>query len=145
MEPFHPPSVHLPIGLLIGNAVFTVLYLRRGEPSLEMAAFHCLWLGTLLLLPAVVTGTWEAARQLFGPNPRNDALGWINAHAAAGLSLFGVYWRAWQLRRRNPRLLDQADTRRSYLFWLAVGAVLVVVSGWLGGHMVYVLRLGVTE
>jgi hypothetical protein len=62
MSPLHPFTVHLPIGLLIGNAIMTALYLWRGDRSLETAAYHCLWLGWLLLLPAVVTGTIDAAR-----------------------------------------------------------------------------------
>lgn len=143
MYTVHPLTVHLPIGLLIGNALFTLLYLRRGEKSLEIAAFHCLWLGTLLLLPAVATGTYEAVRHLFDPvRPRADALGWINAHAIAGIAVIVVYWQAWQRRRRNAALLDGPE-RRGYLGLLGLGVLLLITSGWLGGHMVYSLGVGV--
>lgn len=145
MYTVHPLTVHLPIGLLIGNALFTLLYLRRGEKSLEAAAFHCLWLGTLLLLPAVATGTYEAVRHLFDPvRPRADALGWINAHAIAGVAVIVVYWMAWQQRRRTPGLLDDPVRRRGYLGLLGIGVLLLIVSGWIGGHMVYSLGVGVT-
>lgn len=145
MHPLHPITVHLPIGLLAGNVILTLLYLRRRDPTLEVSAFHCLWLGWLLLLPAVASGTWDAARQLLDTaNPRPDALPWVNAHAVAGLGLMVVYWQAWQIRRRRPGVLDDAAARRGYLARIGAGAALLLLSGWLGGQLVYVLRLGVS-
>jgi uncharacterized membrane protein len=143
MYPFHPLTVHLPIGLLLGNALLTALYLRRSDQGLEVAAYHCLWLGWLGLLLAIAAGTFDAARQIFGSPARDDALGWLNAHALVGLAILIVYWQAWQIRRRNPQVLEDATRRRGYLARLALGVVLVVVDGWLGGHLVYSLRLGV--
>jgi uncharacterized membrane protein len=122
----------------------TALYLWRSDRSLETAAYHCLWLGWLLLLPAVVTGTIDAARQVFDPlHPREDALVWVNAHALAGVAIMIVYWQAWQARRRNPAILDDAGARRGYLALLTLGTMLVVLTGWLGGQLVYSLRLGI--
>jgi uncharacterized membrane protein len=141
---FHPLTVHLPIGLLLGNALLTLLYLRRGDRAFEISAFHCLWLGWLGTLLVIVTGTFDAVRQLFSAaNPRGDALGWINAHALAGFTILAVYWQAWQIRRRNPEVLLDAQTRPGYLARLAFGMALVVLDGWLGGYLVYTLRLGV--
>jgi uncharacterized membrane protein len=144
MYPFHPLTVHLPIGLLVGNALLTMLYLRRREPALETSAFHCLWLGWLGTLLAVATGTLDAVRQLFrATNPRGDALGWINSHALVGVAILVIYWQAWQIRRRAPGVLADRQARRGYLARLAIGVVLLVLDGWLGGHLVYTLRLGV--
>jgi uncharacterized membrane protein len=145
MYPLHPLTVHLPIGLLLGNALLTLLYLRRSEPGFEISAFHCLWLGWLGALLAIAAGTFDAARQLLSAtNPRTDALGWINAHALVGFAILVVYWQAWQIRRRNPGVLANPDARRSYLARLVIGVALLVLDGWLGGHLVYSLRLGVT-
>ena len=144
MYPFHPLSVHLPVGLLLGNAALTALYLRRGDRSLEQAAYHCLWLGWLGALLAIGTGTLDAARQLFGAAGLPEgALNWVNAHAGVGLLILVVYWQLWQLRRRNPAILDDPGTRRGYLARLALGVLLLLLDGWLGGHLVYSLRLGV--
>lgn len=146
MYPFHPLTVHLPIGLLLGNAVLTVLYLRARQPAFETSAFHCLWLGWLGVLLALATGTFDAVRQLFyASQPRDDALGWINAHALVGIAILVVYWQAWQMRRRNPATLAEPGTRRVYLIRIMLGVILVVLDGWLGGHMVYALRLGVSS
>lgn len=144
MDPLHPFTVHMPIGLLLGNAIMTALYLRRNDRTLETAAYHCLWLGWLLLLPAVTTGTIDAARQVLDPaRPRDDALVWVNAHAFTSLALMVVYWQAWQARRRNPGILDDARLRSGYLARIVIGAFLVLLTGWLGGQLVYSLRMGI--
>jgi uncharacterized membrane protein len=143
MYALHPLTVHLPIGLLIGNALLTALYLRRGDPALETSAYHCLWLGWMLTLPAVLTGTYAAVRHLTGSPAGGSALGWINAHALVGIALVVVYWQAWQQRRRNPALLGDARMRRGYLVRLGLGVGLLLLDGWIGGHMVYVLGVGV--
>jgi uncharacterized membrane protein len=145
MYPFHPLTVHLPIGLLLGNALLTLLYLRRGDLAFETSAYHCLWLGWLGALLAIAAGTLDAARHLLaGANPRTDALGWINAHALVGFAILIVYWQAWQIRRRNPGVLANTTARRGYLARLMLGVALLVLDGWLGGHLVYSLRLGVS-
>ena len=143
MYPLHPLTVHLPIGLLLGNALLTLLYLRRGDPAFETSAFHCLWLGWLGALLAIATGTFDAARQLLSTtNPRGDALKWVNAHALVGFTILAIYWQAWQIRRRDPQVLANPTMRRGYLARLALGVALLVLDGWLGGHLVYSLRLG---
>jgi uncharacterized membrane protein len=140
--PIHPLTVHLPIGLLLGNAVLTLLALRRADPTLETAAYHCLWLGFLCILPAVAAGTWDAVRYLTNPAANPAALIWINAHAASGIVLAILYWQAWQIRRRNANVLSDPAARRGYLIRLAIGAVLIILSGWLGGHLAYGLGVG---
>ncbi len=145
MYPIHPLTIHLPIGLLIGHAILTVLAIRRNDRGMEQAAYHCLWLGTLLLVPAVVSGTLAAAYELVGSDtPRNDALWWINAHAISGLAVLVVYWQTWLLRRRTPAIVF-GEQRRMYLLRTGLGVALLVVSGWLGGHMVYSLGVGVSR
>jgi uncharacterized membrane protein len=140
--PIHPITVHLPIGLLLGNAILTVLYLRRSASELEVAAYHCLWLGFVGMLPAIAAGTWDAVRYLNGPVVHPEALMWINAHAISGLALAIVYWQAWQIRRRNPQIIADALQRRGYLVRLSIGVALLILSGWIGGHMVYALEIG---
>jgi uncharacterized membrane protein len=144
MYPFHALTTHLPIGLLLGNALLTALYLRRGDTTLETGAYHCLWLGWFGAALAVASGIFDAARQLLdSAKPRTDALTWINAHALVGIMILVVYWQAWQMRRRRPDILADPVARRGYLARLALGVTLIVVDGWLGGHLVYSLRLGI--
>ena len=140
--PLHPLVVHLPIGLLIGNALLTILYLWRGNSEIERAAYHCLWLGLLLGLPTIAAGVWDAVQYLVRVEQYPNALVWINGHAIAGAVVALVYWQAWQIRRRNPTVLDDTMRRRGYLAWVSAGVIFLFVSGWTGGHMVYELGIG---
>jgi uncharacterized membrane protein len=145
MGPVHPIFVHLPIGLLIGNMILTLWYLRSAGPDrrdVEIAAFYCLKLGLLLVLPAIAAGTWDALAHVSRGLGAASNIMWINAHALAGVLMCVAYWQAWNIRRRNPAVLDQPFARRGYLARLALGAVLLLVGGWIGGHMVYTLRIG---
>ncbi len=146
MNVVHPLTVHLPIGLLIGSLLFTLLALRGGDQSYAQAGYHCLRAGWLALLPAVAAGLWDASRLVFGASaPHTDALGLVNAHAASGLALMVAYWQAWQIRRRMPAVLDDPQRRRGYLLWLAIGTALLLLSGWLGGQLVYAQGVGVAR
>jgi uncharacterized membrane protein len=138
--PLHPLTVHFPIALLLASGLLTWLYLRSGQHAYETSAFHCMalgWLGTLL---ALLSGAIDAWRQL----PLDAALGWVNAHAASGLALALVFGQALLQRRRNPAILASGGpVRRGYLARIALGCGLVVLSGWLGGQLVYELGLGI--
>jgi uncharacterized membrane protein len=145
MYPLHPFTVHFPIALLLANGLLTLLYLRRGDQALETSAYHCLVLGWLGALLATFTGAIDALRRLTGPDaPRDNLLlTWVNAHAAVGIMLVIVYGYALQHRRRHPTILADPHKRRGYLRLLLLGAILVILDGWLGGYLVYTLRLGV--
>lgn len=145
MYALHPITVHFPLALLLVSGLFTVIALRRGDARWETSAYHCLIVGWLAGVVALLTGTVDAVRQLVGPDaPRdNELVGWVNAHAIANLGAMGVYGQALLRRRRRADLLDDPDARRRYLWLHAVGAALLLAGGWIGGHLVYVLGLGV--
>ena len=139
MYALHPAVVHFPIALLLLNLLLTLWYLRSPDAFFERAAYGALALGWWAALAAILTGTVATALEWpFRPG----VLGWINAHAALGFALLLVYGRALLWRRRVPDVLRGPDRRR-YLGLLVAGAVLVAVDGWLGGHLVYRLGVGV--
>ncbi|HMQ34916.1 MAG TPA: DUF2231 domain-containing protein [Chloroflexaceae bacterium] len=144
MYALHPFTVHFPLALLLVSGAFTVLALRRGG-GWETSAYHCLLVGWLAGVVALLTGTLDAVRQLAGPDaPRDNAtIGWVNAHAIANLAALAVYGQALLRRRRNAGILADPESRRGYLRLHALGAALLLVGGWLGGYLVYALGLGV--
>lgn len=144
MYALHPFSVHFPIALLLVSSLFTVLAVRSAHGSWDSSAYHCLVVGWLAGVVAVLTGLLDAGRQLVGPDvPRdNELIGWVNAHAFVNIAALVVYGQALLRRKRNPAVLAAGRARRDYLWLHAVGVVLIVVGGWLGGHLVYVLGLG---
>ena len=139
MYALHPAVVHFPIALLLLNLLLTLRYLRTPDSFTERAAYGALVLGWWAALAAITTGTIAVA--LDWPL-RPEVLAWVNAHAALGLALLIVYGRALLLRRRNPAILHEPERRR-YLVMLILGAGIVAIDGWVGGHLVYQLRLGV--
>lgn len=138
MITIHPMLVHLPIGVLLASTLFALLARRWADAGYAQAALLCLQLGLLAVVPAVVSGVYDAWRQLTGPEiARTDVRILVsNLHAIATLAATGCYLRAWlEQRRRAQRLVEQPG-------WLAAGALLLVAGGWLGGYLVYRLGMG---
>jgi uncharacterized membrane protein len=131
--------IHFPIALLVLNLILTMWHLRWPDPFLERAAYGALLLGWWGAFAGVVTGTIATA--LVWP-VEPGVLTWLNAHAALGFALLYVYGRALLRRRREPGVLNGPGCR-GYLLLLITGATLLLLDGWIGGHMVYRLGVGV--
>ena len=118
----HPSTVHFPIALLLAGSALELWAARRERPDLIAAARLMLRLGWWAALAATLTGfatlavNWQRAQA---------TLGWINAHAATSLIVVAVYWRV-----ALPR--TTAQSRRPLLI---AGAALIILTGWLGGHL----------
>ncbi len=135
----HPAVIHFPITLLLLNGLLTLIFLRRPDLFLERSAYGALVLGWWGALVATITGVLATAVQW---PVQDDHLFWVNAHAVLGGVLLLVYGRALLMRRRDPQILH-SQHRRAYLLLLLIGMLLVVTSGWTGGHLVYQLGIGV--
>jgi uncharacterized membrane protein len=144
MYALHPFTVHFPIALLLASTLFTLMAARGADPW-ERSGYHCLIVGWIAGVVALLTGLPDALGQLTGPDaPRNSGLvGWVNAHAFANLGAVAIYGQALLRRRRSPAILADGAARRGYLTLHGAGAALILLGGWLGGHLVYVLKLGV--
>lgn len=144
MYAIHPLTVHFPVALLLTSSLFTLLYLRGRQQSFEISGYYCLVVGWLASLLSLLTGTIDAVRQVVGSDaPHRDAIQWVNAHAGISMLIVVVFGQALLRRRRDPALLDDPVGRVAYLRLLALGSVLIVIGGWLGGYLVYTLGLGV--
>jgi uncharacterized membrane protein len=144
MYPLHPFTVHFPIALLLVSGLFTLLAVRRGEGSWDSSAYHCLLVGWLAAVVATLTGLVDIARHLAGADGARvgGLIGWVNAHAFVNLAAVVVYGQALLQRRRRPAILADAAARAGYLRLHVLGALLLIAGGWLGGHLVYGLRIG---
>lgn len=136
---FHPAVIHFPIALLLVGSGLAFVATRRPDDFLERSGYGALLLGWWSTLVAIATGV--LAVTLTWPL-ENAELGWVNAHAVSGTAVLLIYGRALLQRRRDAQILYGAG-RRGYLLLLGLGALLVLVSGWTGGHLVYTLGLGV--
>jgi len=146
MLPLHPVTVHFPLALLLTSSLFTLLALRFKAGNWDSSAYHCLLIGCLGGLVALLTGTIDAVRQIVGPDATHTGgvVGWVNTHAFVSLAALVLYGRALLLRRRWKGLPHDTSARRTYLWLHAAGAMLLTVGGWLGGQLVYGFGLGVS-
>jgi uncharacterized membrane protein len=144
MYALHPFTVHFPLALLLVSGLFTLLAVRRAGAGWETSAYHCMLVGWLGGVVALLTGTLDAVRQLVGPDAVRDntLINWVNAHAFSTLAALVVYGQALLRRRRNQAILADPEARRGYLRLHVLGAALLLLGGWLGGHLVYGLGLG---
>src|SRR5215471_10029839 len=127
-HPIHPMLVAFPVGLLIFSLISDIIYLARwGGPVWNDVAMYTMAGGIVGALLAAVPGFVD----LFSiTNPRVKRIGiW---HMSINLVVVVLFLINCLMRYQAPR-------GTAGPIWLSViGIVLLAVSGWLGGEMVYV-------
>jgi uncharacterized membrane protein len=130
--------VHFPIALYLLGVLLTLGYLWRGTTDAERFAFWAFVLAWIGAGSAALTGLID----LGGLAPDDARRARINNHITSGVSLLiisglVVYFRfRWADALVSPR-------RWVYLALMAAGVVAVVITGWLGGNLVYELKVGI--
>jgi len=153
---FHPAVVHFPIALLIIAGLIGLVYLIRPFRSefrfITWWAMLGGWIGT-----AVAIGSGLLAQSGLSPDaPFRSLLNWHIGTGLGILVLFGfILYRAWlyttpKARKRRPAtaandLLDDPRARGWLAVLLVVGIVLVVISGWSGGELVFAWGVNVSN
>jgi uncharacterized membrane protein len=137
----HPLMVHFPIALISVSAFFHVASLaKRGNSYARYCAILAhgtLWLGALAAIPTVYFG-WQAFNSVNHDEAGHAAMlvhrAWALGTAAVLVILAG--WDAWR---------NKVETPPAWWFSSAViGAwLLVAVTAWYGGELVYRHGLGV--
>lgn len=134
----HPMVVHFPIALYLLGGLFTLGYLWRRTPDFERFAYWTFLLAWISVAAAVLAGLIDQ-----GPlDPNDPRRGTLNNHITAGLALLVVNGLVVYYRFRWPDVL--ATSRRwQYLGLMAAGVVALVITGWLGGELVFTLKVGI--
>jgi uncharacterized membrane protein len=137
-HPIHVILVVLPLGLWVGGAVCDVVHAATGGAAWATAAFYMIGLGVLGALLAAVPGFID----FVGLTGRAGRLAtWHMGLNLLAVALFAVNWAA-----RTPMGTAWIGAGSSIPLALSiVGVVIIAVSGWLGGELVYSERLGVRE
>jgi uncharacterized membrane protein len=135
-HPLHPVVVPLPIGALTGALAADIAYAATDDPFFARA-------GRLLTLTGLVTGAFAAV--LGGVDfwskgqIRSHRIAWFHVLGnALMLALSGI---SLGLRMRGGR----AATLPAGLALSAASAVVLMVTGWLGGELSYRHRIGLTR
>lgn len=157
MQPslIHAAIVHFPIALLVCGSIALLGYLHRWpRPELRIIGWGILLPGWLALLAAIFSGVIAQG----GLPPEAPYRGILSWHTGSGLLLAVVYgdlvYRGWLLSMKKgwremgglPIEGDAvSDPKKKWLLSvkLLLGIALVVLSGWLGGQLVYTHGVGV--
>lgn len=132
-HPVHPMLVVLPLGLWIGALAFDVVHAITGDQLWRTLAFWNVGAGIIGALLAAIPGFIDYL-DMEG-RPRRIA----TYHMVLNLAAVALFALNWYVRTRvAPESLWP-------LALSVVGVIGILVSGWLGGEMVYVERVGVDE
>src|SRR5687767_13369276 len=137
-HPIHPMLVVFPIGLWVAALVFDIVHAFTGNPLWRTLAFWNIAGGIVGALAAAVPGLIDYSEM------QGRARRIANWHMIMNFGVTALFVVNLLLRSRWGEQFVSADS------WIPlalsiVGTVILGVSGWLGGEMVYVERVGVTE
>lgn len=135
-HPLHPILVSFPIGLFGTAFVFDLLRIFTNDSTWALVSFYLLGAGIVFGMVAAVAGWLDWAH--ITPGTRAKRLGVI--HAGINIVVMALVAASWLLRRETP---GDPGTAAFLLSFAAIG--LAGVSGWLGGELVYRLRIGVDD
>jgi uncharacterized membrane protein len=134
-HPFHPIIVPLPIGLWIFSIVSDLIFkFGYGGSVWNDVAFYTLAGGIVGALLAALPGLIDL---LSIQNPKSKSIGiW---HMVINLLAVGLYCVNFWLR------MHRAPGDNLPIVLSAAGIVLIIISGWLGGELVYVRGVAVKQ
>jgi len=130
-HPIHAMLVPLPIGLWIFALVADVMTHAGGAPGWRTAAFYAIGVGVIGALLAALPGLVDLLS--LGPGTSRRTGIW---HMAVNLVAVAVFAINFLMRWKT---VDHSG----HLLLTVLGVVLIGISGWLGGEMVYVGGVGV--
>jgi uncharacterized membrane protein len=136
-HPIHPMLIVLPLGLLSVAVLFDVVYLLTGTDEFAVVAFWNIAAGIVGGLLAAVFGfiDWLAI-------PRETRAKQVGLwHGAGNVVIVVLFIGSWLLRLSDP--VYAPDVLPFILGLVAVG--LALVTAWLGGELVYRLRVAVDD
>lgn len=132
-HPIHPMLVVLPLGLWIAALVFDIIHAVSGNPLWRTLAFWNIAAGIIGALLAAVPGFVDYL-DLQGRARRIATF-----HMILNLGAVALFALNWYVRTRV------APDSWWPLALSVIGVVGIMISGWLGGELVYAERVGVEE
>lgn len=129
--------VGFPLGLLITGVAFDVAYLVTGLPSMTVTAYYMMAVGVVTGVVAEIFGLWDWLYIQKGTRAKRIGA-WHGIGNFFAVLLFGI---SVYLRYATPGFVASSSA-----LWLSVaGAVLLAVTGWLGGELVFTMGEGVDK
>ncbi|HEU5300273.1 MAG TPA: DUF2231 domain-containing protein [bacterium] len=126
---WHPLVVHFPLALWLTSFLFDLLYARTSERFYAVASRYLIGLGVAGALVAVLTGFVDY-RPLVAQGIGQAFVDQHGLHSWLAYAATVLYAGIFILRWRG-----RAMAKGAYLTMAAAGAVLIAVTGYLGGEI----------
>lgn len=135
-HPVHPMLIVFPLGLLSTAVIFDIVYLVSDNAQWTVVAYYMIGAGLIGGLAAAVFGwlDWFAIPR--GTRAKRIGL-W---HGAGNVAVLALFILSWMLRRESPM-----DPPTGAIVAGLLGAVLALITSWLGGELVDRMAVGVDE
>jgi len=135
-HPVHQMLVVFPLGLLGASVAFDLLYRGLDNGQMAVVAHYLIAAGSIAGIIAAPFGTidWLAIPS----GTRAKSVGAL--HAGGNLVVLALFAASWWLRRNAP----EAPSVLAHVLSFG-GALLSLVTAWLGGELVDRLGVGVSE
>lgn len=136
-HPVHPMLIVYPFGLLSTAVIFDVLYVVTGNGDLAIFSFWAVAAGLIGGLAAAIFGLidWLAI-------PKGTRAKRIGAfHGGGNVVVIALFVLSFLARMNSAQYLPNATP----LIFGVLGAGLALVTAWLGGELVYRLRVAVDD
>lgn len=136
-HPIHPMLIVFPLGLLATAVLFDILYVISGNADLATFSYYALIVGVVGGLLAAVFGLLDWLKI-----PKDTRARRIGAlHGGGNVVLTGLFALSLLTRWGNPAYLPNTLP----LILGLLGGILALFTAWLGGELVYRLRVAVDE
>jgi uncharacterized membrane protein len=133
-HPVHPMLVVFPFGLLATSFIFDILYLIIRNLVFPTVSYYMIAAGVLGGLAAALFGFLDWLGLDKGTRARSIGA----VHGLGNFVIVVLFAISWLLRRPDPNFVPG-----TFAFLLSLlGVALALVTGWLGGELVY--RMGVS-
>jgi uncharacterized membrane protein len=126
---FHPLVVHFPIALVLAAAAAELVAIATPRKAWRTVAVANIRAGAAMGVVTAITGWLFAASPLVDASPSLEWHRWVGMAGAAGA--IGAALLSWHLHVSSPR------SGFVYRFTLFVTALLVAITGHLGGTLVW--------
>src|SRR5687767_2499761 len=134
-HPIHPQLIVFPLGLFATAVIFDVLYLIARNPSFPTVSFYMIAAGVIGGLLAAIFGfiDWLAL-------PSNTRAKYIGGwHGVGNFVIVVLFAISWLLRGGNVDFIPNGLA----LILSFAGVAMALITGWIGGELVYRLGVGV--
>lgn len=134
-HPIHPMLVAFPIGLWVTALIFNLIALSQDNGSLFAASFYCVIAGCVGAVFAAVAGTIDFV-SVVPPQSSAKNRGLLHGGLNSLVLLLFIYI---AYRQGSPAVRPDGLT----IGLMVIGVIILGISGWLGGTLVYRNQIGI--